>query len=504
MSVKSVLLDRFTMEGVAEFSRQFEKEAKIKLVILQGGKARSNDETEYYTSLSLSKGIGIDLYPWVIAGADLKYFSEHEGIFLSVLSRCDVYKNAFTTEEMADHYYRLINFWVNMIAKKKINAIFSLDIPHVPGSFALYLAAKYLKIPHVYLDCALVYNRFLFLGCSFRNRMLLVANEGITSSKFTSAHEQFMSEFSSNSPNLTPKCLSLFYGRKDRAWWRMLAIDLSGILPFSIKALLRGKLQFRSFYTTEQAWKISRRQWDDPRSGFTRVSYFFAKLRERLKVVLSRKRYRKMCRTEEKLGQYIFFAPPSEPEGSSLPVALEARRIYIALRLLTDALPEGVNVVYKEHQVSFDQLLLFVADWKSKFYYEDLAKFGKLIFVREGISSHALIANSIGVATINGTIGLEALAMAKRCITFAPQWYDDLDGIHRIQSVKDVADAVDSMMKKKRPNPQATQVAFSKHFVSLEGFSDDNFTKKDYELICRAIWAAYNDLSKIDDRKWEV
>ncbi len=140
----------------------------------------------------------------------------------------------------------------------------------------------------------------------------------------------------------------------------------------------------------------------------------------------------------------------------------------------------------------------------SQFYSEDLAKLGKLIFVREDVSSHALIANSIGVATINGTIGLEALSMAKRCITFAPQWYDGFDGIHRIQSVMDVADAVDLMMKKKRPNPQATQVAFSKHFVELEGLGDNNYTGKDYEHICRAMWSAYNDFSSLDDRKWEV
>ena len=119
--MRNVILDRFPIAGVNEFNRQLGKDIEIKVVIYNGIKITLNEETEIYDSLSLSKGIGIESSPWVTDRVDLEYFSKHEGIFLSMLSRCDVYKNAFTTEEMAVHYYQLINFWIGNLKNNKIN-----------------------------------------------------------------------------------------------------------------------------------------------------------------------------------------------------------------------------------------------------------------------------------------------------------------------------------------------------------------------------------------------
>jgi hypothetical protein len=502
--MRNVILDRFPIEGINEFSLQLEKKIDIKLIITKGEKIDFGRGIENYDSLSLSKGIGVESRSWVLNRGHLEYFSKYEGVFLSMLSRNDVYKNSFTTEEMSIHYYSLLNFWMRKLESKKIDLIYCMDVPHVPSSFSLYLASKFLRIAHVYVDCPLVYNRFHFLGCSFKNRMLLVEGNGVTSDEFIDAHNKFFLDYKTNSTESISKYYSYLYSRKSKYFRRALLIDLAGVMPFSIKSLLKGTIKYRGFRVTEAQWKISRRLWSDEKSAFNRISFFFAKYLNRLKIHNLKKSYRKICNDHAGLSDYILFAPPSEPEASTLPISLEMRRSYIALKMLIDSLPEGVKVVYKEHPISFDQLLLFVSEWKSRFYYENLAKLDRVEFVRDDAPTRELIKNSIGVATINGTIALEALSAGRHCITFSPQWYDDLNGIHLVQTSSDIKSAISLMVSQSPPSPHPEQVKFSENFLALDGLSNNNFSSNDYKIICASMWKASNDFLNLDDRKWEV
>ena len=193
-----------------------------------------------------------------------------------------------------------------------------------------------------------------------------------------------------------------------------------------------------------------------------------------------------------------------EPEGATLPIALNGMYTEIGLRRILEALPDGWSIVFKENPDKFSQQFLFQSDWKSKYYYKNLQKTGRIIFVRDDIPTKNLIEGSIGVATINGTIGLEALIAGKRCITFAPFWYDDFDGLHHVKSDNDISDAVKLMIDKVSPNPEPNQIKFSKHFLDMDGYNLSTYSKEDYKKICVGILEAYNDFLDIDDRKWEV
>ena len=498
--MKNILLERFPSAGVDAFERELKDLIKIRLVVYNGEKFPVSNNIEAINTLSITKGIGIDSCPWLMENSSMRRLSHYEGIFLSVLSRYDVYKKSFTTEEMLEHYYRLVNFWINKI--KDIDIIFSLDTPHVPSSFALYIASKILKKPFIYLDCPLVYNRFQFFGCSFEYRALLVENEGKTASEFISEHEIFKSNYKSNSVSVTSKYVTYLATRTERLWWRMLVEDINSSFPISIKAIFDGKIKIRKLYTTELGWKTSRRRWDDPKSGFMRPFLFFAKLKDRIKIILARRRYRNLCEDHNTLGEYILFAPSMEPEAAILPTALEGRYTFSALKLISEELPEGVNIVYKENPGQFDQQVLFTTEWKNKFYYEDLKRIKNIIFVRDDAYTRDLITDSIGVATLNGTIGLEAIIAGRHCITFASQWYDSLDGLHRVKTSKDISMAVKLMLNKDEPNPQPNQVNFSKNFVDMDGCNTKTYSTEDFKKICLGMWSSYNDFLEIDDRKW--
>ncbi len=85
-------------------------------------------------------------------------------------------------------------------------------------------------------------------------------------------------------------------------------------LPISIKSIFSGSIKLRDLYTNELAWKISRRRWDEPRSGFLRPFLFYAKLQDRIKILSAKKRYRSLCENHKKLNSYILFAISSSLE----------------------------------------------------------------------------------------------------------------------------------------------------------------------------------------------
>ena len=196
-------------------------------------------------------------------------------IFLSLLSRYDIYKKAFTPDEMLNHYYCLVNFWMNKI--KSIDAVFSVDVPHVPSSFSLYLVTKFLKIPFIYKEAHLIYNRYEFLGCSFKHRSLLIQNEQKTAEELYSAHSDFYNNYHSSINGVVHKFTSYLDTRIEAKWWRMLGEDINSSLPISIKSIFSRRFNLRDLYTNELAWKVSRRSWDQPKSGIFKTFSLFCK-----------------------------------------------------------------------------------------------------------------------------------------------------------------------------------------------------------------------------------
>ena len=503
----NVLLDRFTVDGVSEFIKTIKKGCAVNLVLFKSYVEVKNKEYEHFQNLEVSKGIGLEKYPWVLSRESLIYFSKYEAVFSSMLSRCDVYKDSFTTEEMSEHYYRLLNFWIFKLKSNQIKIIFSLDVPHVPSSFSLYLSAKYLKIPHIYLDIPFVYNKYLYFGCSFTNRMILAEGGELESSNLVGEYEQFIESYNRNSSKTFSKYANDLYLRKESKWWFRFIMDVASIFPFSFRDLIKNRnLNFKGFYTNELAWKVSRRQWCDYKSGFLRINYLLAKYKEHLNIYLSQLRYRRLCIEDiANIGSYILFAPPAEPEAATLPIALESRRVYIALKSIASALPEGVCILYKEHHVSFDHQLSFVSNWKSKYYYYNLKKIKNILFVRDDFSTDKLIKQSIGVACINGSIALESLLVNnKRCITFAPQWYDEFDGIHKCESQSDIREALLLMRNNIAPVPNANDLTHLNNYICLEGTDANSYNVRDYKTIFNGMWKSYETFEKLNDRKWEV
>ena len=110
----------------------------------------------------------------MLSHKDMDFFSKFEGLGIVLISRYNLDQKNFSAEEMSQHFFELINFWIYKLKKERIHACFSHTMPHEPSSFSLYLVSKFLRVPYIFIDVPIIANKYRFLTSSLSNRMILL------------------------------------------------------------------------------------------------------------------------------------------------------------------------------------------------------------------------------------------------------------------------------------------------------------------------------------------
>ena len=219
--------------------------------------------------------------------------------------------------------------------------------------------------------------------------------------------------------------------------------------------------------------------------------------------------YEKICSSFEKEikdTNYIYFAAPICPEGSSLPTALWNRHIKITILKLLSVMPDDWKIVYKVSQNSFlnmeEKLLLFLIG-SSNFYY-DLLKNRKSHFSSINTNTKDLIQNSIGVSSINGSVSIEAATLGKHAITFSPMWYDNVDGVHFCSTKKELEYVINLMKIKNIPDPNLINIQLSSESIFESNLGSNSFTKEMCGTISDKYISSYHIFETLGDQKWSI
>jgi hypothetical protein len=305
------------------------------------------------------------------------------------------------------------------------------------------LAAKYKKIPHIFRDNSVIANNYQNLCCSIESRNLMMGY-GESDIKITSFLYDHMDKIKAKDPSTIPWYMHEVYATFERHKNSNDTGHLKKKISFKRKVAKFLMLTRKNDYYVN-ASSISLR-------GFKTVSFIRINI-ERWYVFfwteILKINYNMMCSDPPK-SKYIFLADSLIPENANTPQALHNRRVEFLIRYLHDSLPKDVSIVYKVNPAQF----MYLDHWwmgnrsklKNKEWFQDLKKRYNITLVRESYPSSDLIKNSIGVASINGTVCLEALAHHKRAITIAPTWLDGVYGIHRVNSCSETKQVIDLMI----------------------------------------------------------
>jgi hypothetical protein len=136
----------------------------------------------------------------------------------------------------------------------------------------------------------------------------------------------------------------------------------------------------------------------------------------RARYVQARLRQRLIAR--DRLGEvdYVFFPLHTEPEVSLLVQAPEFLNQIEVVRNLSRALPSGWRLLVKEHPAAVGR--------RSLRYYQQLMEIPGVRLVDPAIESAALVSGSRLVATIAGSVGLEAAVRGRPVVTFGNTPYE--------------------------------------------------------------------------------
>jgi hypothetical protein len=505
MNKKKILLDRFTQSSLSYFCEDFLKldfDIKIITYINKLETGLKNYSGELLSDSDISRGLFLSEVPWVLSSNDLEFLSQHEGVFHEILSRYTLSVSNWASHEISTHVFSLFNYWKFKLINKKIEVCFAFTAPHDPSSFSLYVVTKLLKIPYIFIDFPIIGQKIRFMSCSYKYRNLLIHNKDNKTpdwaKKILDNHQR---DINSDFMNSVPPHNT---------------IKSKPTINKILSAIKRGNLLKQIFNllfpSAGKYFKFNRLEWYSDKAIPNKIIFLFKLYKITRSISRKESDYKKICTPFKKnliKTCYIYFSAPLSPEGSNIPASLWNRHIKISILKLVNIVPDNWKIVYKANPNQFNRNKKFMAstypDWFSSNFYNDLSKNNKISFVSTDTPAKDLIDNSMGVASINGSVSIEAIALGKHAIIFSPMWYEEYEGIHLCKNNKDLKKAIDLMKEKDIPKPILSKIHLScKSVFDGENFIPNDFSKKVYSTISKKFISSYRVFNEIDEKKWSI
>ena len=147
--------------------------------------------------------------------------------------------------------------------------------------------------------------------------------------------------------------------------------------------------------------------------------------------------YKKHCVTITTCSYVVLFLH-YQPERTTAPDGKIFANQLLAAALLKKALPDGVELVVKEHPSTFNRGADLKHRWPS--FYQDFVNLG-VSFVPVELDTYQLIDNCVCVASVGGTVVAEAILRSKPAVYFGLgpaypvvgkplHYYDNLEAYH--------------------------------------------------------------------------
>ena len=153
--------------------------------------------------------------------------------------------------------------------------------------------------------------------------------------------------------------------------------------------------------------------------------------------------YNKIAKYYKSPENYVVLFLHYQPERTTLPEGGIYVQQWLAIRAISAALPEGWYLVVKEHPSMFTNN--FSKKVRDHLFYESINSLANVLLSPLDITSFELIDKSKAVATVTGTVGIEALIRNKPVIVFGAAQYRDFIGVFYIATSHQVKDVINKI-----------------------------------------------------------
>jgi hypothetical protein len=153
---------------------------------------------------------------------------------------------------------------------------------------------------------------------------------------------------------------------------------------------------------------------------------------------------------------YVYFALHVDPEASTLIAAPFQANQTAIIEVLSKSIPLSSKLVVKEHPIMIGK--------RPRGFYKKIADMPNVVLIDPDTNSREVIEKSSAVATITGTVGLEALFLRKKVILMAPTPYMMIG--EGVVHCRDLNDLPADIIRAKEMEP-ASDAALEKYIAAV-------------------------------------
>ena len=367
-------------------------------------------------NVNLNDSIDADTY---------EYYTQFLETGLSMFSRMDSTGKIISYEERLHAFWKMVSLWDSYIKENKINLIISREVPHFTSEYIMSRACeryggKVIMTVYVeHLIRTMIYD-------SFEDRTVLKKHGEITEAGKNKAKKIVKKLKKNYDDAVTEVIADVNLNHRD-----------SGVI-WELKRFIRlfgWAVKNGPFNKSNISLSLgSHRKWKKNPSRINVAKYFYF---SGWTIGKLQKYYRSICSPEKELpDKFVFFAPNYQPEQTTIPDGGKFYDLPNVVNLLLDCIPDDWFVVYKEHPASFKKPYkhMFRGNMMRSTNYYERMKNHKLIFVNENVDTFSLVDKSSLVASVTGTIMIEASSRDKRSIMFGNVWYQTIPGVDKIRT----------------------------------------------------------------------
>ncbi len=376
----------------------------------------------------------------------LKSISFEKLIALNMMDRLDLNRGSFSFDNREIFFNRLFKYWFTIIEKYNIELIISPSVPHRVFDYILYIVAKVKNIEFI-----------MFQMTPFGTNSFII-----------------------NDIDATPKYIKSYLNEN-----RETNLVLRDDIAKKIATIKQNYEEAKPDYMVEQQKEISNHSfiednilrvknlYNNPLSQFQKNSSYYIMKKDDLPYqksylnyerkinIYSNRRYlRRLKREYDKITiqpnynqKYVFVALHYQPEETSIPTGGSFGNQTLIIELLNTFLDKSYNIYIKEHSTQFHPKYEGAMGRNIHFYNEILSISDRIGFIDVEADPFSLIDNSVATATISGTIGWESAIRGTPTLIFGRAWYEDMLGVFKIKSLKDLTDNWSEILKLKNSIP---------------------------------------------------
>lgn len=420
-----------TVGVISDAVNELEREGRLKKVVLAVfGAPRSKDSGSSCLHVDHGALIATGL-EGTFEGVDLSYLTIDlldeiawsEKYVYPMMDRLDPLKT-HTHAQRKYLYHFLLCFWAAIIDRRKFDVAIFGSAPHEVSDFVLYAICKSRNIQTLVFN----YTRLpgvCFLSTDYTPRGIEHTG-GTQGAEHTKPVKEYLARIRQDYVHAIPidtkEALDKFGGPKPSGWAAKL--DRLTAMPWIAARKVGTALRVLRRLRLEELRALSQH-----------------------KIVAAEWRaltadYEARTRNFSRPSRYVYFLLNFQPENTTSPLGGRFVDQYLAVSTLAHHLPDDCSIVVKEHPAQFLDFDHYNYLGRDANYYERLSKIRGVCFAPLSSDHFALLDGSLFVASVNGTVGWEAVVRRKPAVVFGEAWYQGAPGVFKVDKDEDCLAAV--------------------------------------------------------------